>query len=154
MFIHMQDIHICQFYLMLMQLFLQLYFSYYSNCLIIRYSNTSILHIYKKLTLIHFDINKTFLYIVYITNSIIANIAQNIKFPVKWNYIKVLIDFFHNNNKINKKSLTKNKKKPQEKSGILHKLPKFLFIYFLFFWSSQILLKISNSMLKGILFYR
>lgn len=83
MFIHMQDIQICQFYLMLMQLFLQLYFSYYSNCLIIRYSNTSILHIYKKLTLIHFDINKTFLYIVYITNSIIANIAQNIKFPVK-----------------------------------------------------------------------
>ena len=45
-------------------------------------------------------------------------------------YQSINVIFFIITRKFTKNHLQKIKKKPQEKSGILHKLPKFLFIYF------------------------
>ena len=45
-------------------------------------------------------------------------------------YKNINVILFKITRKFTKNHLQKIKKKPQEKSGILHKLPKFLFIYF------------------------
>ena len=58
-------------------------------------------------------------------------------------YQSINVIFFIITRKFTKNHLQKIKKKSQEKSGILHKLPKFLFIYFLFFEARRFCLKLA-----------